>query len=856
MKTILHASLLAAMCAIMSPTSDAARQDVQAVVSGMPAGDRATAEKAYATLIAMGPNGIRDVCARIIPPGTGDDSKSRFLLSGLAFHVNRPDARKERAMVESVLLSSLEAAGDREVRAFFIRQLRWCGTSASASPLAVYLRTPELCEDAAFTLQSIKGAAAENAIVTALASADEKVAATLLRAAGQMRCLKAVPMARTWAQSDASELRLVAQFALAGIGDAQSISLLMDRVSKGSWYERSQTVSHYLLLARRLADDGRRDDAAAMCRELAAMKSDVLMSNVRCGALSVLADVAGAGATDDLVAAFDDPAPDIRATALHVLGGLPGAETTQRIAECLPRARAAETRRVIAELLGSRGDAGALPVLAAAMRDGDADVRTAAIRACGGIGGAAAADVLVACLADADRAMSAAVERTLSKLNGDGLNARIADNVRQSGAGTKVVLLRVLAARQAVDHVDVVLTALGDGDADVRMGALDALRTLGSEQDMGVLVAYLLKAAEGEERKHAIQSVAGVGRRIADGRLRSAAAVRVWKTSSDAQRVVLLDLLPELGGAEGLQLITSSLADSVLRDAAVRALSAWPEAEAVPPLMELARTGKTLTHRVLALRGCVRLAGDGALPGDERLRILSAVLATAERVDEKRLAIAALAGVSLPSALTTVGEHLHDADLQREAAVAVATLATGEGSIRLTAGDVPGLQQALALLPQGELQQRLKATIAALPDPNDPNLALRRSVRTSCAHQGHHVPSDAVDGDAGLTSGWWGVQYPSWLAVDLGQTVMIGKVRAVFYFGDDRYYLYTIDVSLDGKTWQPVVDNSKTTEPCRAEGVLHTFEPVSARHVRINVLKNSANPAVHLLELQVFAPDK
>jgi len=62
-------------------------------------------------------------------------------------------------------------------------------------------------------------------------------------------------------------------------------------------------------------------------------------------------------------------------------------------------------------------------------------------------------------------------------------------------------------------------------------------------------------------------------------------------------------------------------------------------------------------------------------------------------------------------------------------------------------------------------------------------------------------------------------------------------------------------VSSNGKRWEQVVDSSKTTEPCTAEGTEHRFKPVSTRHVRINILKNSANEAVHLLELQVFAPD-
>jgi len=835
--------------------SHAASPAVQRLVDSMPAGDIPTAGEAYVELLKMGSSGIGQVCDMIVPPGTGNDANARFLMSGVAFHVNRAGAEKERALVERVLLAALAKADDREVRAFFIRQLRWCGGDASAQALAPYLRTPELCEAAVFSLLSSRATGVEETVASALTSADAKVAATLLRAAGKLRSSKALPAVGKWAHSEDRDIRLVAQFALASIGDAGSRELLKSRITAGTWYERSQTVSHYLMLAHRLAESGKRDDAAGMCRELLALQSDALKSNVRCAALNVLAGTAGAAAAGELVAAFEDPAADVRATALRALSGIEGKAATEMIAGRLSRAKAAQTRRAIVEVLGARGDAAALPALTTALRDADAGVSTAAVQACAGLGGDAAVDALIGVLANADRALSAAIERALGKMTGDGLNARIAGRAAKAGAGTRVVLLRTLAARRAVDQVDVALAALKDGDADVRVGALDALRALGTEKDMSVLVAYLVKTEDAAERRAAVRAVVSVGQRVPDAGRRCAAAAGAWKTSGGAQRAVLLEVLPGLGGSGALELVTSVVADADLRDAAVRALSEWSEDAAVKPLLDIARTSKDLKHKVLALRGCIRIAREARMSDEGRLSILKRTIGVAERADEKRLAIAALAGVTLPEALDMATGYLDDEAIRAEAAVAVATLVTGELHVKVTREDVPRLKKAVRLLPKGDLRKKLARTIVGLPDPNDPNLALRRPVKTSCGHQGNHVPADAVDGDSGLTSGWWGVRHPCWLAVDLGKTTTIGKARVVFYNGDGRYYQYTIEVSSNGKRWEQVVDSSKTTEPCTAEGTEHRFKPVSTRHVRINILKNSANEAVHLLELQVFAPD-
>ncbi len=45
---------------------------------------------------------------------------------------------------------------------------------------------------------------------------------------------------------------------------------------------------------------------------------------------------------------------------------------------------------------------------------------------------------------------------------------------------------------------------------------------------------------------------------------------------------------------------------------------------------------------------------------------------------------------------------------------------------------------------------------------------------------------------------------------------------------------------------------SANTKKSTRDGVEHTFPKIAARYVRVNLLKNSANPGVHLNELQVF----
>lgn len=94
---------------------------------------------------------------------------------------------------------------------------------------------------------------------------------------------------------------------------------------------------------------------------------------------------------------------------------------------------------------------------------------------------------------------------------------------------------------------------------------------------------------------------------------------------------------------------------------------------------------------------------------------------------------------------------------------------------------------------------------------------------------------------------------PEWWQVDLLDSHKLNKVQVMTYWDDHRSYQYTIDVSLDGKTWQQVVDFSKNTTLSTEKGFEHSFDPLIARYIRVNMLHNTANPSFHLVEVRAFA---
>ena len=112
----------------------------------------------------------------------------------------------------------------------------------------------------------------------------------------------------------------------------------------------------------------------------------------------------------------------------------------------------------------------------------------------------------------------------------------------------------------------------------------------------------------------------------------------------------------------------------------------------------------------------------------------------------------------------------------------------------------------------------------------------------------------ATDGNTG--SYWAASPGETSIVVDLAKDYPVETIRTVWYNADSRYYQYTVELSADAKAWTMVVDASKNTAPSTAAGYVTKIKPVSARYVRVDALKNSANPSKHLCELEVYPTGK
>jgi len=92
----------------------------------------------------------------------------------------------------------------------------------------------------------------------------------------------------------------------------------------------------------------------------------------------------------------------------------------------------------------------------------------------------------------------------------------------------------------------------------------------------------------------------------------------------------------------------------------------------------------------------------------------------------------------------------------------------------------------------------------------------------------------------------------NWVIIDLEKEHLITRFKTYTFWDGYRYYEYTIDVSMNGVSWQQVVDRSTNREISTPDGTEDHISPTKARFIRLNLLRNSANPSLHLVEFQAF----
>jgi HEAT repeat protein len=566
--------------------------------------------------------------------------------------------------IETSLLRFLQSGATPAAKDFVLRELSRIATDASIPLLSELLTRAGTAELARYALARIPGRAADDALRSSLAKTSGALRIAIVNSLGQRRDAKAVALLRPLLASQELDVAEAAAAALAEIADQAAVEALAGARIQLAGPARQHVTEAYILSA------GRNKGAALkIYTELIAPQET---ERIRVAALAGLAAYGPAAAVPVLTAELNSKNSKIQGTAIRLLSGIPGSGITSVLVQQFQKLPPSGQAKLLAAL-ADRGDASAVPLLVAAIKDSTGDVRAAALSGLGELGDSSSIGVLAEAAATSRDAEQAAARAGLYRLRGPGIDTSIVSALRSASGPMKIELIMAAGERGISAAADVLIAALQEPDGNVHRESWRALRNIVGPGQAPALLQLVLRASTPSDRREATQTLASVLRRSESARIDGVISA-YQNVNAIPARLALLEVMGQSSKEEALPVLRSSLENSApeIARAAVLALSEWSTPDPLADLLAVARVQSNPALQVLALRGYLKLmALPSKRPAAESARMLSQAMQLARQPAERKTILSLLPLFPCKESLQIAEAATKDEHVAKEAAAAV-----------------------------------------------------------------------------------------------------------------------------------------------------------------------------------------
>ena len=577
------------------------------------------------------------------------------------------EAKPAGAKLIAVLKSadaSLKAKNDA------CRELATIGDPKAIPVLVGLLGDEKLAHMARYALEPLDHASVGVALREAMGKLTGSLRIGAINSIGMRRDAKAVGGLTKLLKDADKGVASAAIGALGRIATPQALTALAD-CRKAPPAELQWAIADASLdAAERLLKGKKPAGAIAIYTEL---RADAWPRQVRLGAFSGLLAAESDKAPDRIAAALTGKDKITRAVAIAKIATLKGTGISARFAAELPKLPTGSQVMMI-DVLAARKDPAARPAVVKAAGHSDAAVRTAAIKALGALGDAACAELLCKTMVDGKTdPEKQAAKSSLRALGAKGVDAMLIERLAAAKGDTQIELIDILVDRKAASAASALLGHAAAKDPKVRSAALKGLGKIASPKEMPAILKLLVKAEDDPTRREAELAAVSVSRRIAKPAAQADDVLDALKTASATPaKCSLLAVLGGIGNDKAFTAVKSAVGHKTpeINDAAVRALTVWPNAKATEPLVAIFRATKDKTHRTLALRGIVRILSLGQQPARKTLAVYKDLLGSISQAAEIKLVLSGLGAVGDPAAFGTIEPLMSRKDVLNEAEAA------------------------------------------------------------------------------------------------------------------------------------------------------------------------------------------
>jgi len=641
------------------------------VLAQFPAQNGEHSAKLMLQIIETGAPGIAKFCDMIVPPGTGNDTQARFALESLAQYAGAQNRESERKLVESSILAALQKAADKEVKAFFIRRLQYCGRAETVAAMEKYLNTTDLYEPALAALFSNGSADAGKAILKNAQDKKDQQLTSMVKVLGQLKYQPAESFLIDLTKTAKVALLKHVYASLANIGGKASFPTFEAAAKAAKYqYDYAETMIANLQYANRLAEQGE--------TKLSSQIGATVMKNCKADNQLVYRSAAlaipGFGSNALFLKEIQNNNKAYRNAVLTNASKQLGSATVASWIAAMKKAPA-ETQAEIIHFLANRPENEVLQkAILPALASENEIIRVEAIRSLAHNQKANAVPVLLEQLKKAKSANEfTEIETALLNTCSAKETKQLSTQLNSASNEGKVVLIHVLGARRATETFDAMMKLCQSENAGIREAAFAALANVSKTENATDLIAVLKKTTD----KKSIENIQDALIAIYSGTTKPDAGLVLKEIQNGGQTEKFIPVLSSLNDPKALKTVVGLLksGNSSEREAAFVSLSNWNDAKAAPHLFAVFTNPELKSFRKDALKSYLRITLESSLPDDQKLLMIEKLMPECITTPEKTSVIQAARNVKTFLSLVFVSTYLDDPELSGVAAATTKSLA-------------------------------------------------------------------------------------------------------------------------------------------------------------------------------------
>jgi len=591
-------------------------------------------------------------------------------LERLIFKVKDDPGLKLQA--EQKLLEFFKKPVSRDGRIAVSKPLSWIAGSESVKVLAAFLTDSEASDPARYVLERIPGEEADRALLEALDKSSPEFLPGIIGSLGRRRVKAAVPYFEKLLKKDPSPAVTAAILeALGNLDNAETTKPLKNYIQFPDEKIRLVAIDSMVRIAQREIKENKLEEAAKIsdlllgvklepAQKVAAFRLKILTAGPQARSLLLSAlkgkDEPSQEAAIGLMAEFFKP--DELSSLLGTFNYILPPRQIQFVS-ALSSYPEPQVREFLMKVISNQQDE---------------PVRIAALRTLGQIGDATTVEFLAERAAQAKGLEKTAARESLASLPEKAVDKKILELLgTTTSQEIKNELLLAACERNMATARDFFLAEASNPAAD-RALVSHGLRAFGDLSLADKVLEVAFSTQDETYREELVNILAIWAQNSSRPDSKSAFFTQLLAKENDPEKVSLLvQVIGKIGERSSLPLVRKYLSDSrpPVKEAAVKALSDWPEVEALDDLLALASKTSDLKENVLAIRGLVRLTASQTYRQPEAATaFLKEIYSLSRRAEEKKLVLSTLPNFSCASGLEFCQSLSHDPEVGQEARTA------------------------------------------------------------------------------------------------------------------------------------------------------------------------------------------